>query len=137
MKRHFLLILILLSFCLFSCRQNKTERIHQHILKANEYIHYSNFDAAIEELDKCERLDNQNPTIFFLKGNIHTSRRQYEQAIAMYDAAIALDEYFMDAYINRGRVWFYLGNAVKRCEDFLKAESLGATNLKEDTKFCW
>jgi len=135
MKRFLTFSVVVLSLFLYTCN-SKTERIHRHILKANEYIHLSNYEAALKELDKCEQIDKDNPMASYLRGNIYATHKQYEQAIEMYDIAIELDEYFVDAYINRGRSWFYLGNKDKRCEDFLKAESLGATNLKDDTKFC-
>ncbi len=130
------LFFVLILALSFSCGPNKQERLFKHILSAREKIYLHDFNGAMEDLEKAEKIDNSNPEIYFLRANIQMTYREYEAAMENYNKAIELDENYMEAYVNRGKLWFYLGDSDKRCEDYLKAESLGATNLYEETKFC-
>lgn len=129
-------IVVFIIIILFSCGQGRDEKVHQLLLSAKQNIHNNMPDAAIDDLEKAEKLDKNNAEIFFLKGNINMSRRDYNSAMQNYNQAILLNENYIEAYVNRGKLWFYLGEEEKRCADYLKAESLGAKNLFEETKFC-
>jgi len=120
---------------MFSC-QSQQEKIHELILSANEKIYVSDFEGAVEDLEACLKIDKNNPQVYFMIGNIYTTQRKYDEALEKYNTAIELNKSFAEAYANRGKVWFYLGNKDKRCEDYLKAESLGMPNLEDVTKFC-
>jgi tetratricopeptide (TPR) repeat protein len=119
-----------------SCAQNKDEKVHKLLMSARQNIHNNLPDAALSDLEKAEKLDKNNPEIYFLRGNIHMTSNDYNSAMLDYNQAILLNENYTEAYLNRGRLWFYLGEEDKKCADYLKAESLGAKNLYEVTKFC-
>jgi len=129
--RLFIFILVLTA-----CGTNNKEKSHLLILSAQQKINDLNQDGALKDLNKCEKIDKDNPMIYYLRGNILMNKRLLNDAIVEYDKAIELNNDFMEAYINRGKAWFYLGDKEKKCKDYLKAESLGAKNLYEDTKFC-
>ena len=130
-------IIILSAYAIASsCGPGKKERTHKLLMSAKEKIYLHDIDGAWEDLEKCKKIDKHHPEVYFLQGNIQMTRLNYDEAMQLYDKAIELDERYMEAYINRGRLWFYLGNKDKQCEDYLMAESLGAVNLYEETKFC-
>lgn len=130
------MIVVFIITNLFSCGSGRDEKVHKLLLSAKQNIHNNMPDAAIEDLEKAEKLDKNNPEIYFLKGNINMTRRDYNSAMLNYNQAILLNENYTEAYVNRGKLWFYLGEEEKKCADYLKAESLGAKNLYEETKFC-
>jgi tetratricopeptide (TPR) repeat protein len=139
MKKRFVMqtiISIVVLFFIVSCGGNKQERVHKLLMSAKEKIYRLQYDEALEDLEKVEKLNKNHPELYFLRGNVYLTKKMYDDAMTQYNKAIELDANYMEAYVNRGRLWFYLGDSDKRCEDFLKAESLGATNLYEDTKFC-
>lgn len=123
-------------FVLTACGTNNKEKSHLLILLAQQKIHNLDKKGALEDLEKCEKIDKHNPMVYFLRGNILMNERLFNDAILQYDKAIELNNDFMEVYVNRGKAWFYLGDKDKKCKDYLKAESLGAKNLYEDTKFC-
>jgi tetratricopeptide (TPR) repeat protein len=138
MSRKFVIVMLLVALFVLniSCGPNKLERTHKLLMSAREKIYMQDLDGAWEDLEKCKKIDKNNPEVYFLMGNIYMTKVQYEEAMEMYNKAIELNDSFMEAYVNRGRLWFYLGDNDKQCEDYLKAESLGASNLYEETKFC-
>jgi tetratricopeptide (TPR) repeat protein len=125
-------IMLLFTFC----GPGKQEKVHHLLKSAREKLYFHDIEGAWEDLEKCEKIDSKNPEVHFLKANILMTKRQYDGAMELYNKAIELNENYMEAYVNRGRLWFYLGDRDKQCEDYLKAESLGARNLYEETKFC-
>lgn len=138
MPYRFIKSLFLLSTIVFvlACAGNKQQKIHNLLLSAKEKIYLHDLDGAWNDLERCQKLDKNHPEVYFLKGNILMTRNNYPEAMNMYNKAIELNENYMEAYVNRGRLWFYLGDKDKQCQDYLKAESLGAKNLYEETKFC-
>ena len=129
-------VFFIISILLSGCGSNKQQKVHSLLLSAKEKIYLHDLDGAWNDLEKCQKLDQNHPEVYFLKGNILMTRVKYEEAMNMFNKAIELNDQYMDAYVNRGKLWFYLGNKDKQCEDYLKAESLGAKNLYEETKFC-
>ncbi len=130
-------LLLFAFFYLFCCAPSKKEKTHKLIISAREKMYEGEFMEALKDLEKCEKLYKNNPEIYLLRGNIYTTYRKYAEAIEFYNYAIELNENYMEAYIARGLAKFYItNNPYDKCEDFLKAESLGAKNLREDTKFC-
>lgn len=129
----FVIILNLIVGCM--SRQKKEQSFHQHILEAKKCILRSDFDNARKHLDKAERLFKR-PVIYYLRGNIEANQRNYDRAIEYYNKAIEIDSSYIEAYINRGRMWSSKGDNYRKCLDYIKAEDLGARNLYEETKFC-
>jgi len=129
-------VFFIISILLSGCGSNKQQKVHSLLLSAKEKIYLHDLDGAWNDLEKCQKLDQNHPEVYFLKGNILMTRVKYEEAMNMFNKAIELNDQYMDAYVNRGKLWFYLGDKDKQCEDYLKAENLGAKNLYEETKFC-
>ncbi|GAB2771323.1 hypothetical protein GCM10027275_12590 [Rhabdobacter roseus] len=50
----------------------------------------------------CTSVDQEDASNFFLRGNIQLSQRNYEEAIRLYDEAIAKYPDLTDAYLNKG-----------------------------------
>ena len=119
-----------------SCGPSKNERTHKLLMSAKENIYNNMLDAALTDLEKAVKIDKTNPEIYYLRGNIQMTRRDYNSAMLDFNQAILLNENYAEAYVNRGRLWFYLNEDDKKCADYLKAESLGVKNLYEETKFC-
>lgn len=125
-------------FSLFqiSCGPSKQEKTHKLLMSAKEKTYNNDFDGALDDLAKCEKIDNSIAEIYLLRGNLLVTKVKYKEAMIEYNKAIELKNDYAEAYVSRGTLWFYMGDNNKRCEDYLKAESLGVTNLKEETKFC-
>lgn len=132
----YFIVFSIFSVVTYSCGPGKLEKTHKLLMSAKEKIYFQDLDGAWKDLEKCKKIDKNHPEIYFLMGNIQMTRGNYDEAMELYSTSIGLDENYMDAYVNRGRLWFYLGDKDKQCEDYLKAESLGAKNLYEETKFC-
>jgi len=138
MRARIVQVIIIISVCALSisCGPSKKERTHKLLMSAKEKIYIQDLDGAWEDLEKCKKINETHPEPYFLQANIQMTRLNYDEAMALYNKAIDLNDRYMEAYVNRGRLWFYLGDTDKQCEDYLKAESLGASNLYEETKFC-
>lgn len=50
----------------------------------------------------CNSVDKEDASLFFLKGNVQLTAKNYEQAIHYYDESILKNPDFADAYLNRG-----------------------------------
>lgn len=129
-KIPFLLLLLLIS-----CTNSK-EKIHNKKLKAIEMMQYSKFDEAMPLFEEVIAMDENDAEAWYYLGNCYFGKDNTDKAMDCYNKAILINPNYALAYVNRGKLFKLRKDRDNACVNFLKAESLGITYLKEETKFC-
>ena len=78
----------------------------------------ADFDAAI-------KLAPDNAYLYFDRGNLRCSIKNYSHAIDDYTKAISLNPDIAEVYFNRGLAYLKLGNKQQAVADLSKAGELG------------
>ena len=81
--------------------------------------------GAISDLDKAMLLSPDNAYLYFNRGNLYASNKDYTKAIADYNMAVKLDPKLAEAYYNRGIANINLGKTDIGIADLSKAGELG------------
>ena len=81
----------------------------------NYYIYSGQEQKAIEYLDQAIAREPNVAQYHHIKGNLDENAKNYDAALADFDAALALDPTLADAHAGKGRV--YYNQAVKMNED--------------------
>lgn len=81
----------------------------------NHYIFSGQEQKAIEYLDQAIAREPNVAQYHHIKGNLAEASKNYDAALAEFDAAIAIDANLADAYAGKGRV--YYNQAVQMNED--------------------
>ena len=81
--------------------------------------------GAISDLDMAIKLSPDNAYLYFDRGNLYASNKDYARAIADYDKAVKLDPKLAEAYYNRGIANINLGKTDLGIADLSKAGELG------------
>lgn len=78
---------------------------------AQSYVYVGNFDRALAEMKKAQQVDPLSPLINTTYGDVFLLGRRYDEAIDLFNKAIALDRNFYlahsklsDAYLGKGMV---------------------------------
>jgi tetratricopeptide (TPR) repeat protein len=71
------------------------------------------------------------------RGSWHLSRREYDRAIADFNAAIQLDPRFAEAYSNRGLARFQLKHYAEAIGDYERAIQLNPKDLYAHNNLAW
>ena len=84
-------------------------------------------DIYKEKLEDYDRAIKVYPKslAFYLRGNANAALNNYEQAILDYSNAIESYYKNTDAYVDRGRIHYQLGNKVQAKRDWMVAVNLG------------
>ena len=81
--------------------------------------------GAIVDLDKAIRLNSNNAYLYFDRGNLYATNKDYVRAIDNYTEAIRLDSNLAEAYYNRGIAYINIGKKDTGISDLSKAGELG------------
>jgi tetratricopeptide (TPR) repeat protein len=73
-------------------------------------------------------LSPSNPLAPYNRGNLYFDMKRYELAVADYSRAIALDERFALAFLNRGLAHERLGDTAAAAKDYAQALAIDPTN---------
>lgn len=118
----FLLTIILL---LISCGGKKTgetndeQRISEYKSLAIASIYRRNFQQALEDIQKIESLDSNDPELYLIKGLIFFGLKDYESAEASYKKALEIKSDYSEARYNLCGLYLKLDkldNAIEQCE---------------------
>ena len=99
----------------------------------NYYLKRGENHKTMEYLEQAVARDPQNPMLLFAQGKVFDELGEPEKSHAAYDAAIAIDPTFFDAYFNKG-VLFH-NTAVKLMEDAESERDMKIYNAKLDIAF--
>ncbi len=81
----------------------------------NYYLSRQENEQALSYLDQAVAKDDKNPNLLFAKGKVLDELGEQEKSLAAYDAAIAANPKYFDAYFNKAVV--YYNNAIKLMDD--------------------
>ena len=80
---------------------------------------------VLMDLSAAVRLEPRNAYLYYNRGNVHITRRDYNRAIDDYTKAISLDSHLAEAYYNRGLALIDNGKLAEGVSDLSKAGELG------------
>ena len=93
---------------------------------------------AAREVPNSDQLFEPNiPVAYNNRGNAYFVKRQYDQAIAQYDAAIRLRPDFTAAYYNRGLAHANTGHYDRAADDFGAAAHLTPNHARAHNSLAW
>ena len=94
----------------------------------NLYLQTNEDPAKIVELlDEAKKAMPDNPSLYYVEGNIYTGIKEYEKALAAYDKGIAIDPNYDMSYYGKANV------ALKKGEDIV--EQMNALDVREWKKY--
>ncbi|MCP9808254.1 hypothetical protein KBY58_02250 [Cyanobium sp. HWJ4-Hawea] len=88
-------------------------------------------DGAIEDFTKSIQIKNDNPVAYLNRGVTYAGMNDLPKALLDFDRALKYDKNYIDAYRNRGITLFYTKQNKLACQDWRKAVSLGANDIKQ------
>lgn len=112
---------------LYFCRANWRYRLIEYQQATGEQLATKamDFDIMLRDYDQVIRMLPDFTFAYYNKANILCSQREWKDAIAYYTLAIEQDQYFAEAYFNRGLTYIYIGQNEKGLDDLSKAGELG------------
>lgn len=121
-SRRLNLILLLILFPLFTCKEARAETVHSLMKSAEKSYHEGNFEKALEDLTKAQIKEPVDPDIFYNIGNTFYKMGQFDAASKSYNGALenAKDK-------NKASILYNLGNS-----EFKKAEYESAVKAYEE-----
>lgn len=99
-------------------------------------LYESKFDEAIAKLEKSQSYNAADAETYYYLANAWYGKGDRKKSIEYLTQSIQTDSGYVEAYINRAKMYKEEGKRDEACSDFLKAETLGAKNVSEETKFC-
>jgi tetratricopeptide (TPR) repeat protein len=84
-----------------------------------------NYYGAISIFDEEINLNPHVKELYFWRGKAFIAVNEFEKAIRDFSTAITFDNYYSEAYYQRGLARFYSGDRRKSKEDLMSAYSLG------------
>lgn len=124
MKVKLLILFILLSLILFSCKAQKEyylEKAAAHKELAQIYIKENRYTEALNELEMAKAADKCDPEIYNLFGLAYMGKHEYSKAEEYLNNATQLDPNFSEAYNNLGSLKMLQGKYKEAIEYFNKA----------------
>ena len=135
MKRIALLFVALCALLLVGCENPAKSRVYTEE-GSKLLLSYSKFDEAEEILTKAIKYDKGNYEAYYYRGCARFNMREYEEAIADFEQAVALKHDYADAYFNMGRAYYLTHDEDKACENYKLAAQYGRPNLEDYLKRC-
>lgn len=83
------------------------------INRANAFYELNELYRALDDLAYVEKQRPDTLYVHFMKGLVYTKMRKYEEALSAFHKTVALDSSNAEAWINRGSVYYYLGQLDK------------------------
>ena len=94
----------------------------------NLYLQTNEDPAKIVELlDEAKKAMPDNPSLYYVEGNIYTGIKKYDEAIAAYDNGLKINDKYDMCYYGKANV------ALKKGEDIV--EEMNALDVKEWKKY--
>ncbi|MGD1847078.1 MAG: tetratricopeptide repeat protein [Salibacteraceae bacterium] len=108
----------------------KLERTHYDCLKLRGDVRnrQSNFESALRDYNKAEKLQSQDPALYRSRGAALLSLYRTREAIKDFDRAVELDPQNPLGYYNRGTAYFVQGNYHKAVKEFDRALELNTND---------
>ena len=100
-------------------------------MRMNEFQSSGGVDVQIKtarslnDINQAIALSPQNPFLFYDRGNIHVTQKQYAEAIDDYTKALEIEPMLAEAYYNRGLARLFANLKEQAVADLSKAGELG------------
>ena len=108
MRRHLLLVSVLVVASTAGCDRGRTDRLAQaeyHYKLANNFFYDKNPQSALEELYQVLAIDDHHAPAHHLLGFIYFGRRDNVRALKHFQMAVAIDPDFDEAVANLGNLY--------------------------------
>jgi len=104
------------------------DRAHVHVVKGNLLYRQNKVKEAEGEYKKAIRKKRSEPyhsaVAYNQLGRIHAGRGNYKKSRELYDQAVAIDPYYIEATSNKGLTYEREGNWEKALETYRKAQAV-------------
>ncbi|KAJ3055603.1 TOM (translocase of outer membrane) complex component [Rhizophlyctis rosea] len=97
------------------------KNVNSIIKKASILMERAAIQEAIEAFDEAERVDPNDPDLYYHRGQVRFLMQDNDNAIADYKKSLELDDNFVYAYIQLGVGQYKLGQTAKAMATFKKA----------------
>ena len=134
MKRLFFASLTAL-FLMVSCGPNP-ERSRLYLDEGIDCIYASQFDEAIENLNKAIKYDEYNYEAYYTRGCAYANNFKSEEALKDWLKAIEIKPDYPDPYFNIGLYYRKINDHSMSCYYFKLAEKYGRPNMEDYVKNC-
>ena len=114
----------MLAFFIAVCLTVSISGCDSELKKIQELEKQGNWTEAQLALQKAIEKKPDDPRLHNELGFVYMTRGYYEQAFNSYNRAIQLDPYYLEAYYNRGNLYYKLFDVHKAKEDYEKVLSL-------------
>ena len=91
---------------------------------------------ALYDYTTAIKIDSSNSILYYNRGSVLDSLKQYKEAIDNYTLAIEISPYNPQNYIARGMSKYNLELRIDACNDFTVAKSLDSTAVIYLNNFC-
>jgi type IV pilus assembly protein PilF len=117
----FLSIILLLVSCggKKTGETNSAQRIQEYKSLAIASIYRRNFQQALQDIQKIESLDSNDPELYLIKGLIYFGLRDYDSAEASYKKALEIKSDYSEARYNLCGLYLKLDkldSAIEQCK---------------------
>jgi len=104
------------------------DRAHVHVVKGNLLYRQNKVKEAEGEYKKAIRKKRSEPyhsaVAYNQLGRIHAGRGNYKKSRELYDQAVAIDPYYIEATSNKGLTYEREGNWEKALETYRRAQAV-------------
>ncbi|MEM6738288.1 MAG: tetratricopeptide repeat protein, partial [Bacteroidota bacterium] len=94
------------------------------INRANAFYELNELFRALDDLAYVEKQLPDTSYVHFMKGLVLTKMRKYRDALGAFDRTLELDSANAEVWVNRGSVYYYLGELDKAQSDLDQALQL-------------
>src|SRR5882672_2104786 len=101
-------IIMMLGVLLLACGDSKETRLQRFLLQSNDMIKNRKEDEAEHYLREALKLDSCFADAWNNLGTLHFTKLKYQEALDVYDHAIACHPDYLDAYFNRANTAYEL-----------------------------
>jgi len=98
--------------------------VQANLVRAESALRLGDFNAAAEDLNKISKEYADSSKYFLAHGNLMEATSRTSEALADFDKAILLDTKNVEAYVNRGAVYYKLHSFPLAKKDFESAIKL-------------
>lgn len=95
------------------------------------------YEEAIADYTEAIRLDPENPSAYYGRGNAYAELGDYEEAVGDYTESIRLDPDQPGVYVNRGLVLSYQGRYEEAVADYREALLLNPSYARAYNNLAW
>ncbi|MBR4137071.1 MAG: tetratricopeptide repeat protein [Bacteroidales bacterium] len=135
MKKTLFFTSLALAFLLISCGPNP-EKSRMYLDTGIDYLYTSQFDEAIDYLNKAIKCDDGNYEAYYYRGCAYSNNFKKEQALKDWHKAIEIKPDYADPYFNIGLLYRRQNDYSMACYYFKLAEKYGRQNMEDYVKHC-